>query len=218
MNQPFSPAAVIFDFDGTLVDTIPLIVDSWNAAVREPLGRTFSPQEVISLFGVPEPEMLRRALPASRWQSAVEAYYRHYEAKHDDVKPFPGISELLQQITNAGIPIGVMTGKARITADISLRALNWTKLFRSVITGDEVREQKPHPEGVIKVAHEIGVTPSRCIFVGDSPVDIAAGRAAGMMTAAAAWHSHYLDELRKAGADVFCERPSDVARALGLQR
>ena len=216
-STPFAPAAVIFDFDGTLVDTIPLIVESWNAAVRKSLGRSFTTPEVIALFGLPEPEMLRRAVPADAWQSALDAYYRHYETKHDCVQPFPGILRLLQRIAANCIPIGVMTGKARVTADISLRALQWNALFRCVVTGDEVAEQKPHPEGVLKVAAAMDVDPARCVFVGDSPVDIAAGRSAGMMTVAAAWHSHYLEQLRQAGADVFCETPESVAAALGLR-
>src|SRR5688500_18213667 len=103
--------AIIFDLDGTLADTFPIIISAWNAAVREPLGREYTAEEVISRFGVPDAAMLHRELPEADWERSLEIYYQHYEAQHGIVEPFEGITEMLEDLKQRGVPIGVMTGK-----------------------------------------------------------------------------------------------------------
>jgi phosphoglycolate phosphatase-like HAD superfamily hydrolase len=90
--------AIIFDLDGTLADTFPLIVSSWNEAMHEPLGRVFTPEEVVARFGVPDPAMLQRELPAAAWEQAIATYHEHYEAKHEIVTPFAGVPEMLSAL------------------------------------------------------------------------------------------------------------------------
>lgn len=210
------PLAVIFDLDGTLADTFPMIIAAWNAAVREPLGRVYSPEEVIALFGVPEEPMFRRELAEDDVPKALEVYHAHYESEHGIVEPFEGIPELLQAIADSGIPMGVVTGKGRRSADITLRLLGWDDYFASVMTGDDVERQKPHPEGALAVAQDLGVEARRCVFIGDTPTDIQCGRAAAMNTIAAGWHTVYLDRLRDAVADYWADSPQDVKALLGL--
>lgn len=206
--------AVIFDLDGTLADTFPLIVASWNEAVREPLGRAYSADEVVARFGIPDSAMLRRELPESAWEQAVETYHAHYEAAHGMVTPFAGATELLRALAERGLKLGVMTGKGRRTADITLRALGWTDLFGSVVTGEDVGPQKPAPDGILLVMRELGAQPSECVYIGDSPADIEAGRAAGMPTIAAAWHSYYQERLRVSQPDYWAEIPGEVLSVL----
>lgn len=211
--------AVIFDFDGTLADTIPLIVASFNAACAAPLGRDLSHEEVISRFGIPDADMLRRELqsePAEIVSEAIENYFACYEEQHSMVEVFTGISELLEALRERQIPLGVMTGKGRQSAEISLRQLGWERFFGSTITGDDVEQQKPHPEGVLRAARELKVPPERCVFIGDSPADIGAGKAAGMITIAALWHNFYEEELRLCAPDYWATTTDDLARFLGL--
>ncbi|HVF10270.1 MAG TPA: HAD family hydrolase [Abditibacteriaceae bacterium] len=210
--------AVIFDLDGTLADTFPLIVAAWNAAVREPLGRAFAPEEVIARFGVPDSAMLRRALPAAAWERAIKTYHEYYEAEHEIVAPFPGVPEMLEALLQCGLPLGLMTGKGRPAAHITLRKLGWAGMFSSVVTGEDVSRQKPAPEGIRLVAEQLGATAEYCIYVGDMPGDIEAGRAAGMITVAAGWHGYYQDRLRLSTPDHWAEHPADIVhlcRALG---
>jgi pyrophosphatase PpaX len=210
-----APGALIFDLDGTLADTFPLIISSWNAAVREPLGRTFTPQEVIDRFGIPDSAMLRRELrdlPESVSQKTIEVYHRHYEAEHAMVEPFEGVPEMLHALRQCGLPLGLMTGKGRRTADITISKLGWDGIFGSVITGEDIANQKPAPDGVLLVAHQLSVEPQICVFVGDSPADIEAGRNAGMVTIAAGWHDVYHDHLRACKPDYWAETPLDVAK------
>lgn len=212
------PDAVIFDLDGTLADTFALIVSSWNAAVSGPMGRTYAPEEVIARFGLPEHGMIRRELDGRPGvEEAVEEFHRHYDAEHGSVSAFPGVDTMLRSIRDAGIPMGVMTGKGRRSLDITLDKLGWTHLFGSTVTGDDVVNQKPAPDGVEKAAREIGADPKRCVYVGDSPVDIRAGNAAGMTTIAAGWHAHDRNSLRAEKADCWADTPADVLALLGLK-
>ncbi len=213
-----TPLAAIFDLDGTLADTFPLIVSAWNAAMREPMGRDYAPEEVIARFGPPEWEMVSRELAGRNLdpQGVVEAFHVHYEAAHGTVSAFEGVNAMLEAIARSGLPMGVMTGKGRTTLDITLRRLGWEGFFGSTVTGDETERPKPDPEGVLKVARELGVPPERCVFVGDSPPDMQAGQAAGMATIAAAWHSVFLDALPAESPDYWVENPLEVLALLGI--
>ena len=211
--------AIIFDLDGTLADTFPLIVSAWNAAITPHTGRTYSDADVISRFGIPDPQMIRRELESAggaACEQAVEVYHEHYRQRHGEVvKPFEGITEMLEELRRRDVPLGLMTGKGRRSAKITLECLGWTYLFRSVVTGDDVKEQKPDPSGPLAVARALNIEPRDSAFVGDSPADIGAGQAAGMITVAAGWHPVYLDEIRRMRPDVWAETPADVVRLLG---
>src|SRR3954463_2400505 len=144
------PRAVIFDLDGTLADTLGLIVSSWNAATREVMRRAYSTADVIARFGPTEVAMLRKELPAAHHDAAITAFLAHYKHNHAALAGvFDGVPELLAELARRRVPLGVMTGKGRDTADITLAALGWTDFFDSVVTGDECHTSKPAPDGVL---------------------------------------------------------------------
>jgi HAD superfamily hydrolase (TIGR01509 family) len=205
------PRAAIFDFDGTLVDTFDLVITSYATACRDYFGRELSREEVISRFGPTECDMLRRDLPAHLHDSAIARFRQLYRANHTKLsKVFPGIAEMLAALQEKKIPLGIMTGKGRDTCDMTLSAMGWTNLFGAVITGDESRRPKPDPEGVLMAAGQLGIDPRDCIFVGDAPADIGAGKAAGMRTVWASWHPVYREQIEKLGPDVIAKAPADV--------
>jgi pyrophosphatase PpaX len=210
--------AIIFDMDGTLADTFPLIVSAWNAAITPLTGITYSEQDVISRFGIPDPQMIRRELQSkggAACEQAIEMYHAHYERRHrETVRPFEGITEMLEALRRRGVPMGMMTGKGRRSARITLECLGWSGVFDSVVTGDDVPEQKPDPSGPLAVARALDVPAAECAFVGDSPADIGAGQAAGMVTVAAAWHPVYLDEIRRMKPDVWAATPAEILRLI----
>jgi HAD superfamily hydrolase (TIGR01549 family) len=211
--QPIMPAprGVIFDFDGTLVDSFGLVIHAWNAACREPMGRTYSDEEVISRFGLTEVNMLRRELPAAYFEKARRVFLDEYRTRHREMCTiFDGINDLLDMLTSRAVPMAIMTGKGRDTADIALAELEWTRLFKSVVTGDEVEEPKPDPQGPLRAARELGITPRECVFIGDSPADIGAGKAAGMRTIWAGWHPVYAEKVRALAPDHVAHTPNDL--------
>ena len=214
-----APRAVIFDMDGTLADTFALVVAAWNAALSGHAGREYAAAEVIARFGVPDPAMIRREVPEHLADEAVELYHRHYEAQHSPLaRAFEGISDMLAAIRSRGLPMGVMTGKGGRAARITLAALGWENTFAAVVTGEDVTRQKPDPEGLLIVCERLGVRPSECVFVGDSPADIGAGKNAGMKTIVAGWHPVYLEQLRAMGPDYWAETPGDVVELVGMTR
>jgi len=202
--------AVVFDLDGTLADTIPLIAVSFNAAVGPVAGRDFTLEEVIAKFGPPDSAMLRREVGDELWEEVNERYHQNYKALHSMVTVFDGVDEMLDTLFVADVPMGIMTGKGRRTADTTLAAFFWRMYFGAVITGDEAARPKPAPDGLLEVARQLGVRPERCAYVGDSPSDVKAGRTAGMVTIAAGWHSVYREKVRALGPDVWAERPGEV--------
>jgi pyrophosphatase PpaX len=208
--------AIIFDLDGTLADTFPLIVSAWNAALTPHTGKAYTDEEVISRFGIPDPAMIRRELAGDAGECAVEAYHAHYQQRHGEtVKPFAGVTEMLNALRRRKVPLGLMTGKGRRSARITLDALGWGETFDAVCTGEDVAEQKPDPAGPLAVARSLDVAAQACAFVGDSPADIGAGQAARMVTVAAGWHPVYLDEIRRMKPHVWAETPADVVRLIG---
>lgn len=220
---PASPRrfqAALFDFDGTLADTLPLIALSWNHALGPIFGREFSLQEVVARFGPTDNAMIEREMRGHAPEAverAIESYFARYESAHDAARAFDGVSEMLAQVRGAGFKVGLMTGKGRRAAEITLRLLGWQEAFDFVVTGDETSRPKPDPEGVLRVAHALGVEPERCIYVGDLPVDIRAGRAAGMGTVAAGWNAFDRDALRAEKPDFWAEAPADVCQVLAAE-
>lgn len=205
--------AIIFDLDGTLADTFPLIVSAFNAAIGPHTGKTYSNAEVVSRFGIPDPAMIRRELPGAAGAAADVAYHAHYQKEHAGlVKAFAGIDEMLAELRRRGVPIGLMTGKGRRSAEITLKALGWDRMFAAVITGEDVVKQKPAPDGPLEAARRMGFAPRECAFVGDSPADMGAGKAAGMIVVAAGWHPVYLEKIRAMQPDVWAEAPGDLLK------
>jgi len=209
--------AILFDLDGTLVDTFEMIVGAFNAAISPVTGKSYSDAEVIARFGIPDSQMIRRELsshPNDVADRAVEVYHAYYAQNHGSVCVFPGIGELLAELKRRGVPMGVMTGKGVRSARITLEALGLADTFGAVVTGEDVARQKPEPDGPVEAARQLAIAPAECAFVGDSPADVGAGKAAGMVTVVAGWHPVYLEEVRKLGPDVWAQQPRDVLRLI----
>jgi HAD superfamily hydrolase (TIGR01509 family) len=209
--------AAIFDFDGTLADTLPLITLAWNHALRPLFGRDFSISEVVDRFGPTDAVMLQRELagrPEAEVSQVIENYFAHYESAHDAAYAFEGTGQMLADVRAAGFKVGLMTGKGRRAADITLRLLGWQDAFDYVVTGDDTTRPKPDPEGILAVARALEVEHARCIYVGDMPVDVGAARAAGMASVAAGWNAYGAEVLRAATPDFWAATPADVLRFL----
>lgn len=218
MSEFLKPRAVIFDMDGTLIDTFPAIVTAWNAGIGQLLGRTFTPQEVVARFGPTDEGMMNEAFPDDLSEEGkhevIERYFRAYRQAHENITPFDGIDALLKFLSEKGMPLGVMTGKGRRACDETLKYFGWEGRFGSVITGDETTEPKPNPDGVLKVARALGVEPKDCMFVGDSPADIGAAENAGMFSVVAGWHDFYREELKVFNPNLWPETPAELQKWL----
>lgn len=211
-------STAIFDLDGTLADTLPLIYEAFDAAIRPELGRRLSDQEVRAMFGPPDNYILRDMFPKDGGAAAFARYVETYEREHDRlVTAFHGLDEVARRAQAAGMKLGVVTGKSRATALFTLERVGLLPHFGAVYAGDDVERQKPDPEAVTKILAELGHDPATPgAFIGDSAADAIAGRAAGLTTIAVTWGSPDHDELFAAKPDIVVNTSDELLAALGL--
>lgn len=193
---------VVFDLDGTLTRTNPLIFASFNHVARRRLGVTLAPEEIMGLFGPPEEGGLARLLGVEDVRDAMDELCGFYEAEHGRLASLhEGILPLLEDLRSRGIRCAVFTGKGNRTTSITLRAFGLEPFFEMVVTGSDVSRHKPHPEGIHRVLDRCGVAPGDALMVGDSLSDLRAARGAGVRCAAVTWDSTQEEALRAAGPD-----------------
>ncbi|MDI6709616.1 MAG: HAD-IA family hydrolase [Thermoanaerobacterales bacterium] len=191
---------VLFDLDGTLVDSLSLIQDTYQAVFRH-MGLPWGDGEVMRFIGISLREIAARFAP-SRADEFIRFYQREYERGHDArLRTFPGSRSILESLGRRGYQTGVVTSKGRHGACLALRLLQLEELFDIMVTADDVHRTKPHPEPVVKALRALGTPPWGAVFVGDSPFDFEAGRRAGVRTLAVSWGLTPLQDLNSFGVD-----------------
>ena len=222
MMQPLAPEPelVLFDLDGTLVDSAPDLIAAAGVLCRElgePPPEGHRVREAVSAGGR---AILRRALPnadAVRIDVVLPRFLDIYAGTIAvQSRLFPGLDESLVRIERAGIPWGIVTNKPVWLARPLLDALGLSGRCAVLVGGDTLVVKKPDPEPVRHACAAVGADPSASAFVGDDPRDVEAGRAAGTRTLVAAWG--YLDgaDPRDWGADAIVTDPSALPLALGI--
>ncbi len=210
-----TPRALLLDLDGTIADTLPHVFEAYRYAVAPWTERPPTDAEIEATFGPTEAECIAMMAPPSDLDEAVERFHSYHEAHHSQgVKVVEGIVEVIDLARGLGWRVGVFTGKGRRPAEFCLADLGLMARIELLITGSDVSRPKPDPEGVFQASEALGVPTGRILLVGDSLVDIQAGRAAGSTTAAALWVAFRPDRLRAAGADFVCERVDDLLAAV----
>lgn len=201
-------SCVIFDMDGTLTRTNQLIFESFNHVARRYAGTTLTPAEIISLFGPPEEGGLARVVGRHRVASAMDDLCAYYRANHRRLAQMHGgIDRVLAYLRSRGVLLALFTGKGRRTTAITLDEFGLTGSFDLVVSGTDVENHKPHPEGIARILRGLRVPPSETLMVGDTLADVRAARGAGVAMAAVLWDS--FDRERVLGA-----RPEYVFHAV----
>lgn len=185
--------AVLFDFDGTLADTLPLSFFAFKFIFKKYDNREVTTEELISMFGPTEDDIITINLLNKEYVAeAISEYYQIYKKDHaSQVHMTDEMQKLLMYIRSNNIKMGVITGKSRAAFQISSDSLNLSHFFDIVITGDDVKKPKPNPEGIFTVLELLGVSKDEAVFIGDSNADIKAGKAAGLRTFGVQWLSTY---------------------------
>lgn len=192
---------IIFDIDGTLTSTNKLIFATFNHITEKYLGKKYSDEDIIKVFGPTEEQILKDWVP-DKFEDAKRDYYKFYEDNHDKmVKVLPGMHELIVKLNESNIPLGVFTGKGRESSLITLRKLNLTEYFELIVTGDDVKNHKPSPEGILKFIAHHKLNRENVLMIGDAPADVMAANAAGVKAAAVLWDSYAKDEVEKMNFD-----------------
>jgi HAD superfamily hydrolase (TIGR01509 family) len=186
MTGPNSPAkhAAIFDLDGTLVDSMPFVIETFIHAL-EPFREPPSEAEVLSQLGGPLETCLRNLLGAKAIDSLPEAKARllKYEHGHEPrLRPFAGARELLASLQAGGVKLGIWTGRDRWSAEKILETHGFSPFFRALVCGDDLPSHKPDPAGLLRAIELVEAAAARTVFLGDADADVLGGHAAGVHT------------------------------------
>jgi len=187
---------IIFDVDGTLTFTNQLIFNSFNHITNKYLGKNYSDDEIIALFG-PTEDVILKEMCKEEYENARKDYYAFYKNNHDIAQLYEGIKELVVDINKAGILLSIFTGKGRTSALITLDELGLTDYFDMIVSGDDVENHKPSPEGIIMFLDKHNLNPKEVLMIGDAPSDIIAAKECGVEIASVVWDSYAEDVVRK---------------------
>ncbi|MGH2349400.1 MAG: HAD family hydrolase [bacterium] len=202
---------VLFDLDGTLVDSFELITQSFRHAVRTARHREATDDEVFSRWGEPLRIRLESIAAPEQLPDVVAAYTAFYQEHHDRLaRLFPGIAEMIGQLAHLGCRLGVVTSKRRTTTTHDLAVFGLAPFIRATVTADDVTVFKPAADPVREALHRLGGDAQDALMVGDAVFDILSGTAAGVATAAALWGARDPDAVLAAAPDYVVERPEDV--------
>ena len=206
---------VLFDLDGTLVDSGAIILSSFKHAARTVLERDVEEEQIAALVGGSNLHDQMRVLDPSRVDDLVRVYREHNRPLHDELEAFEGVEELIASLAAQGRKLGIVTAKGRTTVELAFAVIPLERYFDAVVTADMTKRHKPDPEPVLKALELLGSEPADAAFVGDSPFDVEAGKAAGVFTIGVSWGKIHPDQrLRDAGADLIVHSPEELLAVL----
>jgi len=206
---------VLFDLDGTLVDSADLILASYRHTMREHFGEVPPDDAWLASLGTPLRSQFRMFADTDEEVKALIATYLEFNLRmHEElIRPFDGMREALAGLREAGSRLGIVTSKARRGTAASLAACDLpADWFEVTVTSDEPIPHKPDPAPVRLALERLAAGPEGASFVGDSVWDLRAGRAAGVCTVAALWGPFSEDELIGERPDVMLDAPADLVR------
>ena len=202
----------LFDLDGTLIDSVELILRSYRHTLRTHRG--IEPPDELWLQGLGTP--IRAQLRVwsedpAEIEAMAQTYVTYNLAHHDDlVRPYDGVVSAVQRLEQRGKRLGLVTSKVRSTALRGLKLAGIEAPFSVIVGADEVQNPKPHPEPVRVALERFGAAPGDAVFIGDSRHDMVCGRAAGVATAAVLWGPFDRDHLEDLKPDYWLETPDDL--------
>ncbi len=205
--------AILFDLDGTLANTVELILRCYRHTMRAHLGAERPDAEWLATMGTPLAEQMRAFARSDEEGAAMVGTYVAFQKQvHDTlVRPYPGVPSALDALADAAVPMALVTSKRLGMTRRTLDVCGILHHFAVIVTPDEVARPKPHPESVLAALERLDAgSPERVLFVGDSPFDLAAGRAAGTRTAAATWGPFSRDTLLGHAPDFVLDRIEDL--------
>lgn len=205
--------AVVFDWDGTLMDSKQALLASYHETTTEVLGRAFpvEPADVDQIIQLRAQESFAIIADGDAGLATrlAEVFHGAYKRNQEHTEPFPGTLEALAGLRELGVRVGVATSKARIRMELEAERTGIGELVEISITGDEVALAKPDPECVREAIERLGVDPARTLYVGDGPNDIRAARGAGAIAVGVSYGFHP-DELRAERPDHVIDHPSEL--------
>lgn len=201
---------ILFDLDGTLINTIDLIVASFEHTLEAYFPGEYSKSDIPAFIGPPLSETFERINP-DHVEEMIAVYRKFNHANHDSlVTEYEGVIETLDQLAARGFAMAIVTTKRRDTALKGLELMGMAEYFPVVISLDEVTKYKPDPEPLMLALEQLGRQPEQALMVGDSEHDILGGKNTGTLTAGVSWSIKGRDHLQTYEPDVMLEKMTDL--------
>lgn len=217
-ERKVAPKGILFDLDGTLLDTYALILASFRHATSQVLGHELPEKTLMAKVGMPLVEEVKDFTDDERLQADLVSAFRSYNQRAHDglVRAFPGVEGMLRMLAPEGLRLGVVTSKRGDLARRGLQVCGLGGYFEFAMGSDEYSGHKPDPAPVLYGCERLGLSPQECVYVGDSPFDIAAGNAAGCATVAVTWGMFGEDLLLAESPSYVVHDPLEVCGRLGF--
>lgn len=206
---------ILFDLDGTLVDSLAVTFDAFNAGFIQEGARKHSPHEIMSHFGPGESEIFAKVVGKERADAASLRFQRHLDENMGQLPLHSGVPNVLEWAREAGLAMSIVTGRGWETTEMILKHHELMDRFVTVICNDHVDFPKPSPVGIELALKRMGLKPSEAMYVGDSWMDMRAARLAGCQSVAALWDLLVdRDELAAQSPDHWAEAPAAIQRII----
>ncbi|MGL4107053.1 pyrophosphatase PpaX [Clostridium sp. LP20] len=208
--------AVLFDLDGTLLDTNILIYKSFCHTFKEVLNMELPKAEITRLYGKPLNYSFANYTDKEEVIEKMIDTYRSYNAEYHDnmCKPFEGVVELLQTLINKGIKMGIVTSKRKTVAVRGMEIGGIIEFMDVIISPELTEKHKPEAEPALKACELLGIKPEEAIMVGDSPYDLLCGKSAGCITCGVEYTALEIEELLKVEPNHMLKSPLDILELL----
>jgi pyrophosphatase PpaX len=206
---------VLFDLDGTLIDSGPIILASMRHATRTVLEREIADEQLLAQVGGYGLHQQMREFDESRVDELVRCYREHNEPLHAELDWCAGMKPVLDRLAGDGHTLGLVTTKRRRTLDLAFAALPLEHYFDVVVASGDTRRHKPHPEPLLLALERLGRSPEEAAYVGDAPFDVAAAKAGGLFAVAVTWGGiHSRERLEAEEPQAIVSEPGELLALL----
>lgn len=207
---------VLFDLDGTLIDSGAIILASMRHAAETVLERRIPDAELMAAVGGPGLVAQMRALDPERVDELVRVYREHNEPLHAELQACEGILDVLPLLHRRGARLGIVTAKRLVTVRLAFEVISDLEAYFDVVVGsDETERHKPHPDPILLALERLGASPDAAAYVGDSPFDVQAAKAAGVHAVAVTWgRIHDEERLAREEPDAIVHTAEELLAAL----
>ncbi len=203
---------MIFDIDGTMIDTEKAVNYAYQSIIFEKHGRYFTNEELLKGYGVPTPISLER-YGFTDIDAALKDYYHYLIEGFKKCTAFEGIPEILDILKESNIPMGVVTSRCQYEIEVDSCLQQFTKYFKAIVSSDDTTLHKPNPDPLLLAMDKLNAIPSETLYIGDTVFDRECAKNAGVKFALAVWGSNNAENIN---ADFFFKKPADLLSILKL--
>jgi pyrophosphatase PpaX len=208
-------SVVLFDLDGTIVDSGWMILQSFRHATKTVLGREIPDDVLLARVGSGHLEDQMTEFDAEKAEELARVYRQHYAPLHSELRAFPGMLDLLERLHDEGRTLGIVSAKRHDVVELAFEALGFGGMMDVVVGSDGAPRGKPHPDQILVALERLGADPDATAYVGDAPFDIAAAKAAGVHAIGVTWGGiHARERMETESPDAVVDTPEELYAAL----